>query len=136
MRPTIATILFIAGLMHFGILIASALVPLRLNWKRDLAALPRLHRQLFWVYGGYIVLSIVALGTISVLNAETLASGSLLARSVCAYIAVFWGIRLSLQTVLDARPFLTTWWLKAGYHTLTLVFASLTVVYGAAAIFS
>ena len=124
----------LAGAGQLCVLVASALVPLRLNWRRDLAVLPRLHQQLFWVYGGYVVLSIVALGVISLLNASELASGTGLARAVCAYTAVFWGIRLSLQTVLDARPHLTKWWLKAGYHLLTVLFAAFTGIYAYAAL--
>ncbi len=62
------------------------------------------------------MLSIVALGTISILNSVELASGTRLARSFCAFAAIFWGVRLSLQPFLAAKPFLTTWWLRAGYH--------------------
>jgi hypothetical protein len=105
-----------------------------LNWKTDLQVLPCLHRQLFWVYGGYVVLAISALGLGSMANAAELARGSLLARCVCGYIAIFWGIRLALQTVLDVREHLTTWWLKAGYHTLTVVFATFTAIFAWAAI--
>jgi hypothetical protein len=119
----------VAGGLQLSVLIASALVPLRLQWKAQLAGLPRLLRQFFWVYGGYVVLSIVALGSICLINATELAHGSLLARSVYGYIAIFWGIRLALQTRLDAVSFMTTWWLKTGYHLLTLIFASLTVVF-------
>ena len=107
-------LIFFAGIAQLCVLVASALVPIRLKWKTDLQVLPRLHRQLYWVYGGYVVLAIVALGLISLTNAAQLASGSMLARSVCGYIAVFWGIRLSLQAVLDVKEHLTTWWLRAG----------------------
>src|SRR5205807_7157138 len=107
-------LILFAGIGQLAVLVASALVPIRLNWKTDLQSLPRLHRQLFWVYGGYVVLSIISLGLISVVNAAELAGGSMLARCVCGYIAVFWGIRLALQTVLDVKEHLTTWWLKVG----------------------
>lgn len=134
MNEMLATLIFWAGLGQLSVLLASALVPMRLNWKRDLQLLPRLHRQLFWVYGGYVVLAIIALGLVSVANAETLAGGSGLARWVCAYIAIFWGIRLSLQAVLDVKSHLTAWWLKLGYHTLTVLFASFTVLFAWAAL--
>jgi len=111
------------------VLIASALVPSRLNWRVELNSIPRLHRQLYWVYGGYVVMAIIALGLISIFNAAELASGSRLARSVCFFAAVFWGVRLSLQAVLHIRPHLTTWWLKLGYHTLTMLFIFFTVVF-------
>ncbi len=134
MTIDLATAIFWAGIGQFSVLIASALVPVRLQWTTVLKPLPPLVRQLFWVYGGYVVLSIISLGAICVANATELASGSGLARSVCGYIAVFWGIRLSLQTVLSAKPFLTTWWLRAGYHLLTLVFVTLTGVFAWAAL--
>ena len=115
-------------------LVASSLVPFQLNWKEDLKSLPRLHRQMYWVYGGYIVLSIVAFGVISIMNAAELASGSGLARAFCAYVALFWGIRLVLQAVFDVKAHLTKWWLKCGYHGLTLLFLSFLLIYGWAAI--
>lgn len=133
MKETMANLIFAAGGGHFLVLIASAMVPLRLNWTEHFKVLPRLHRQMYWVYGGYVVLSIVSLGLISVLNAQELASGSGLARAFCAYVAVFWGVRLSLQTVLDARPHLTAAWLWVGYWTLTVLFACFTVIYAWAA---
>jgi hypothetical protein len=130
MDTTLAQTIFIAGVAQVGVLIASALVPLRLNWRRQLQCLSRLHRQMYWVYGGYIVLSIVAFAALSLFNSRELASGSALARGFCAYVAVFWGIRVALQAVFDVREHLTAWWLKAGYFALTLLFAGLTVVYG------
>lgn len=133
MGMTLADAIFIAGIAQLGVLIASALVPFRLDWRRQLQCLSRLHRQMYWVYGGYIVLSIVAFAALSIFNAGELASGSALARGFCAYVAVFWGIRLGLQAVFDVKEHLSAWWLKAGYLVLTLVFVALAVVYGWAA---
>ena len=124
----------LAGAGQLSVLVASALVPFRLNWTRDLAPLPRLHRQLFWTYGGYVVLGIVTLGVISLTCADELAAGSRLARAVCVYGAAFWGIRLCLQAVFDVKPHLTAWWLVAGYHLLTALFLAFTLVYGYAAV--
>uniref|UniRef100_A0A7C2JY86 DUF4149 domain-containing protein n=1 Tax=Schlesneria paludicola TaxID=360056 RepID=A0A7C2JY86_9PLAN len=134
MTPELSTAIFCAGLGQLCILVASALVPLRLDWRRTLATLPPLVRQLFWVYGGYVVLSIIGLGIVCTRHSEELAAGTPLARAVCAYGAAFWGIRLSLQAVLQAKPYLTAWWLRGGYHLLTLFFAGLTAVLGWAAI--
>lgn len=134
MPLTLATAIWLAGLGQLSVLVASALVPWKLEWTSTLQGLPRLHRQLFWVYGGYIVLSIVGLGSISVVCAEELAGGSGLARAFCAYAACFWGVRLALQAVLDATPFTTTWQLRAGYHVLTVWFAAFTAVFGWAAL--
>ena len=134
MHEMLPTLIFFAGLAQWSVLIASALVPRRLEWRTALAGLPRLLRQLFWIYGGYVVLTIIALGAWCVFNSKDLAGGSLLARCVCGYLAVFWGIRLSLQAVLDVKPFLTAWWLTVGYHLLTLLFISFTLLFAWAAL--
>ena len=134
MNDYLSTAIFLAGCAQLCVLIASSLVPLRLKWTTSLEVLPRLHRQLYWVYGGYVVLAIVANGVICIINAEELAAGSRLARCVCVYVAVFWGVRLSLQTILDVKEQLTTWWLHAGYHLLTLLFAAFTALFAYAAL--
>lgn len=130
----LATLILLAGAGQLGVLIASALVPLRLNWKEELAGLSRLHRQMYWVYGGYVVMAIVAFGVISLVNSAEIAEGGLLARSFCGYVAFFWGVRLLLQFFLDAKEHLTLWWLKAGYHLLTVLFLAFTLIYGYAAL--
>src|SRR5262245_3673749 len=84
---TLAQLLFAAGVAQFGVLVASAIVPFRLNWRTELSSLSRLHRQMYWVYGGYVVLSIVAFALLSILNVRELAGRSGLARGVCFYIA-------------------------------------------------
>ncbi len=127
------TIILLAGAGQLSVLIASSLVPFRLNWKEELRGLSKLHRQMYWIYGGYVVLSIIAFGLLSLFNADELAAGGRLGRSVCGYIAVFWGVRVTLQGVLDVKAHLTAWWLKWGYHTLTVLFLSFTLIYGYAA---
>jgi hypothetical protein len=135
MRELLIQQIFVGGIAQLCVLIASAIVPFRLNWRAEFEFLPRLHRQMYWVYGGYIVLSIVAFGLISLFNAEVLAGGSRLARCFCLYVALFWGIRSALQAVLDVKAHLTAWWLKVGYHGLTALFLYFTVIYGWAALY-
>jgi len=123
------TLIRVAGIGQFGILVASALVPFQLDWKSVFSALPKLHRQMYWTYGGYVVLAIIFNGLVCLVAPTELARGSLLARCVCGYIAIFWGVRLCLQPIFDVKSFLKTWWLQAGYHLLTLLFASFTVLF-------
>ena len=127
--------LLLAGALHFAILSASALVPKVLDWKTALAPLPPFLRTLFWVYGVFIVLMIISLGALTLMHADAMARGEPVARSVAAVIAVFWGARLAVQLfVFDARPLLTTAWLRCGYHALTLAFVFLTTTYTYAAL--
>ena len=123
-------LILIGGLCQFGILIASAATPRLLDWKRSLAPLTPLNRQIIWTHGAYVAGSIVAFGLLSVTAPQLLAGGSPLARVVCGYIAVFWGVRLLLQWfVFDPREHITGFWLAVGYHALTLVFIVLTAIY-------
>lgn len=133
MDELLPRLIYLSGVGQLGVLIASSLVPFQLDWKRELSSLPRLHRQMYFIYGGYVVLGIVTLGLTSVLLSVELASGSALASAFCIYAALFWGIRLGLQAVLDAKPYLTKWWLRCGYHLLTVLFASFTAIFGYAA---
>lgn len=129
------TWLLIGGLLHFAVLIASALTPRVLDWRANLATLHPFLRRLFWVYGCFIVLVIISFGVLTLLHANELASGAALPRSVCTMIALFWLARLGVQFfVFDARPFLTTAFLRLGYHGLTLLFAALVFIYGWAAL--
>jgi hypothetical protein len=128
-------LIFVGGLLHFGILLASALVPKVLDWKESLGRLDPLSRQLVWVHGAFIVLVIAGFGVISVLFAAELTAGTPLARGVCGFVALFWAARLAVQFfVFDAGPFLKNGWLKAGYHGLTVAFLYHTVAYTAVAL--
>ena len=133
MQPTLSFCLMLAGIGQLGVLVATAIVPWQLDWKHELACLPKLHRQMYWVYGGYIVLGISSLGLICLVCHDELAQGSLLARAFSVYGMAFWGIRLSLQGLFDVKPHLTRWWLHAGYHLLTALFVTFTLIYAWAA---
>ncbi|HRH94843.1 MAG TPA: hypothetical protein PLB55_02860 [Prosthecobacter sp.] len=129
------SLLILAGLGHFGILIASALTPKALDWETQLAPLHPFLRTLFWVYGVFIVLTIAGMGTLTLLHVRAMAAGEPVARSLAAFIAVFWTARLLVQFfVFDATEFLTTRWRRIGYHTLTLAFIAQAAVYIFAAI--
>ncbi|MFN2621507.1 MAG: hypothetical protein ABR611_01565 [Chthoniobacterales bacterium] len=128
-------LLLTGGLLHFVILIASALTPRMLDWRTNLAALHPFLRRLFWVYGGFIVLIIISFGALTLFKADELSAAGPLARSVCTMIAIFWLARLAVQFfVFDARLFLTTAFRRVGYHGLTFLFSALVFIYGCAAL--
>ena len=129
------TLILIAGVLHFGLLIASALTPRVLQWRTELRVLAPLSRQLIWVHGAFLVLTLVGFGVISLSCAAALASGERLARVLCSFIAIFCTARLIVQFfVFHARPYLTRPLLKFGYHGLTFVFLYFAIVYGTAAL--
>ena len=58
-----------------------------------------------------------------------------MARSLCAFIAIFWAARLGIQFFLfDIKPFVASRFLRLGYHALTVVFAYFVFTYALAAI--
>lgn len=124
-----------AAVLQLSVLIASALTPRVLNWRSNLAALHPFLRKLFWVYGAFIVIVIIAFATLTFLHADAMAAREPVARSLCVFIAIFWGARLFVQfAIFDPRPFLTNWFYRLGYHALTVIVAFLVFVYGRAAI--
>lgn len=127
-------LLRIGGALHFVLLCAGAMVPKILNWRENLARLNPFLRRLFWVYASFVFLMILAFGSLSLAHAEELASGDALARSLCAVIAICWIVRLGIQWfVFDARQIPTGTFVAIGYHTLTLIFIALVLIYGWAA---
>ena len=104
---TLILLIQLAGLLHLGLLCAGLLMPRAVNLRAHLATLPPFVQRLFWVYYAFIGLCIVSFGLISVMFAGTLASGGGLARAVCAFLAVFWTIRLiAAGCIFDVRPYL------------------------------
>ena len=129
------TLLLLGGILHFVILIASGLTPRVLDWRTNLATLHPFLLRLFWVYGFFIVLVIISFGVLTLVHADELVAGAPLARSVCAIVAIFWLARLAVQFfVFDARAFLTTMFLRLGYHGLTFLFTVLVFIYGCVAL--
>ena len=128
-------LLHLAAAAQLLILIASALTPKVLDWRENLTVLHPFLRKLFWVYGTFIVMVIMAFATLTFRHADAMAAREPVARSLCLFIAIFWGARLFVQfAIFDVRPFLTTWFYKIGYHGLAIIFAFLTLVYGRAAL--
>lgn len=127
-QPTL--FLYLAGIAHFGILIASAMAPRALRWNTHLAPLPPLLRQMFWVYGIFIVMMIFSFGILTICFVDDLAGGTPMGRALSTMIALFWGTRLFVQLfIFDAKPWLTNPFYRIGYHSLTACFIYLTIIY-------
>ncbi len=128
-------LLQLAAAVQLLILIASALTPRVLEWRKNLAVIHPFLRKLFWVYGVFIVMVIIAFATLTFRHVDAMAAREPVARSLCAFIAIFWGARLFVQfAIFEPQPFLTNWIYHIGYHALTVIFAFLVLVYGKAAL--
>ncbi|HYC91537.1 MAG TPA: hypothetical protein VEO54_20120 [Thermoanaerobaculia bacterium] len=127
--------LILAGVAQLGIAAFSLFIPRLLDWRGETARLKPLTRQVFWTYAGYILGFHVAFGLLSLLAPAALLEGTLLARVVCGFIAVYWLVRLTLQfvaydrSVAAGRPLFR--FAEAAYVS---TFAYLVLVYGATAV--
>ncbi len=134
MTISLSVLLQVAGVMHVGLMCAGLMMPKVVNMHAHLAGLPAFIRQLFWVYYTFIALCLVSFSVITFVFAETLASGTTLARALCVFFALFWTLRLLVATfVFDMRPYLTSRGRRVGYHALNVVFMYLPLVYALAA---
>ena len=132
---TLPLLLRVAGVLHLGLMAAGLLMPRIVRMKWHLYQLPPFIRQLFWVYYTFIAFCLVSFSIITIVFADTLAAGGGLARALCAFLAVFWTLRLFAATfVFDMEPYLTNRLRRVGYHALNVAFAFLPIVYVLAAI--
>lgn len=123
-----------AGIAHLGLMAAGALMPQVVQLPNHLRSLPPFVRQLFWVYYAFIGLCLVSFGAGSFFLAEELTSGTPIARSLCAFLAVFWTLRLVVAAfVFDLKPYLTHPWRRVGLAAANIVFAILPILYASIA---
>jgi hypothetical protein len=131
----LTALLQFAGLLHLGLICAGATMPRVVGLRAHLGTLPVFIRRLVWVYYAFIGLCLAGFGAVSFFLADALASGTPLARAVCAFLSLFWTVRLAVALfVFDVRPYLTRTVLRLGYHGTNLAFALLPAIYGWAAV--
>jgi alginate O-acetyltransferase complex protein AlgI len=91
--------LWFAGMGHFCLLFASAQVPSRLGWKKDLAQLTVFNRKLMWVYAGTTLLTIIAFGTLTFVLHDAFLARDHSAVALAVFMAVFWTLRIIVDFV-------------------------------------
>jgi alginate O-acetyltransferase complex protein AlgI len=89
--------LWLAGMGHFCVLIASFQVPAKLRWKEDLRKLTSFNRKLMWVHGGFAVLTIIAFGTLTLALHDEMLRGDRAALGLALFIGVYWALRISVD---------------------------------------
>jgi len=133
--PLLSWALYAAVLGHLLILVASFQVPARLNWKQDIGKLAPFNQRVFWVYGSYIILSIVSFAVLTWRLHDTILSGDVAARWLAGFIATFWSVRVLVDLLwFDARDWPRGNALVLGHAFLTSLFSSLAIVYWIAAV--
>ncbi len=81
------------ALLHFAF-------PRRFEWKKELASLSLLNRQIFVVHCFFIALTVGLMGVLALVFTDALLAPSRLAQIVTAGLAIFWTIRLAVQWLI------------------------------------
>jgi hypothetical protein len=122
--------LWLAGLGHFALLAASGQLPGRLAWRTELPRLGAANRKLFLVACGYIVLTYLSFGVLTLVLHDELVRGERAAVALALFIGGYWLVRL----VLDFAWFGHDEWppgrrFVLAHVALDLLFGYLTVTY-------
>lgn len=126
-------LVILCGIGHIGLSAASILIPRLLNWKKELAPLQPLMRQMFWTYAGYILVINFCFGVVSIWGADELLDHSFLARCLTLFISLYWLARVLIQFFyFDTSQAPKGWFYTAGEVGLVVLFVAFTLVYLAA----
>ena len=90
-------LIWVAGAIHAGIVLANMPLPERLRVREKLASVPPFLRQIFYVHWVYIVLVVALFSALCFGFARDLAGGSALGRFLSAFLGGFWLLRILLQ---------------------------------------
>jgi len=101
--PSVIHLLWIAGAIHAGIVLANIPLPHRLRVRQNLERVPVFLRQIFYVHWFYIVLIVGLFSALCFAFARDLAGASPLGRFLSAFLCGFWLLRIFLQILYYDR---------------------------------
>ena len=127
----VRALLVLAGAGQLALCTASLAIPRVLGWRKELKALTPMTRQVFWTYAAYVCGAHLAFGLLSFLVPDRLLDGSTLARAVCAFISVWWGVRLLVVIFgCERREMPKGAAVRWAHLALMLLFTGLAIGYG------
>ena len=94
---TSTRLIWLAGAIHAGIVLANIPLPRRLGVCENLREAPLFLRQIFYVHWIYIVLIVSLFSSLCFGFAHDLAGATALGRFLSAFMAAFWLLRIVLQ---------------------------------------
>jgi hypothetical protein len=90
-------LIWAAGVVHVGIMVANIPLPGRLRVRERLAEVPRFVRQIFYVHWVYIIIVVGMFAALCFGFAPELAGATRLGRFLSGFMAAFWLLRIVLQ---------------------------------------
>ena len=123
----------IVGVLMVLLVALNLYVPQRFNWKREMAALSLLNRQIFLVHAMFICVILLMFAGLTLLMPRELMQPTPLARAVLFALAAFWFLRLAAQwLVYDWRLWRGDRFNTAMHLLFTAVWLYLTATFTAA----
>lgn len=123
--------LWIGGGSLAALSIASFWIPKALGWRKKLAGLTPLMRELWWTYSIYVWSSHVFFAVLALGFGDWLTSRTAPATAMCTFILLWWSVRLWLQFFgFDLREIENSRANRIAKHLLTLLFMGLVVLFG------
>jgi hypothetical protein len=123
----------IVGVLMFGLVVINVFAPARFGWRKEMAKVSLLTRQVFFVHCFFIALLVGMWGVLCLFFTSTLLEPTSLAALVLAGLTVFWGIRLFMQLfVYDKRLWRGHRFNTVMHVVLSAVWLYFTAVYGVA----
>jgi len=112
------------GVLLIALASVHVIFPKYFDWKRDLAALQLINRQVMYVHTFFVALVVALMGILCLLAADDLVSTKL-GQMVCVGLAIFWGCRLYVQFFVYSPRL----WIGKRFETLVHVVFSATWIY-------
>ena len=124
------TIIELSGYLLVGLALLHGVFPRRFNWKRELAEVSLLTRQVMYVHTFFIALVVLLMGLLCITSADDLMSTGL-GRKLAAGLALFWGCRLLIQFFGYSPKLWKGKMLETIIHIIfSLLWIHLTVMFG------
>ena len=96
-KKLLEIMIVVAGIGQILLVIGSLAIPKFLNWSSELSKVRPLIRQIFWTYAGYILVTNLSFGLLSVLAPTALLDGTFLGTCITGFIALYWAARIVIQ---------------------------------------
>jgi hypothetical protein len=97
MKTLLETAIQLAGVLQFITAAANFFLPSKLDYAGNLSKVSPVIRQIFVIHCIYIVFVLVGFGGICILFPQDLCGSSSIGKYLCAFFALFWGVRMILQ---------------------------------------
>ena len=121
--------LLVAGVTHFGVLLAGIQAPAQLNWSEELPLMSKFNQKIMVVYYLFTGFTIVLFGSLTFYLRDDIVAGDRVASLLALVIGIWWTGRI----LVDAFVFNHEDWPEGrrfviGHIVLTLGFVGMAIV--------